>query len=62
MLCVAGGDTNLDILKVLLRVKCDTSKKDIFGNNLLHIAVLNGSTDLLEYLIAGKYCDVFERN
>ena len=62
MLCVAGGDSNLETLKTLLKINCDTSKKDIFGNNLLHIAVLNGSTDLLEYLIKGKYCDVFERN
>jgi ankyrin repeat protein len=38
MLAVAGGDNNLDNLKLLMNSKADISLVDPNGNNLIHLA------------------------
>jgi ankyrin repeat protein len=62
MLAVAGGDGNLDNLKLLLNSKADLSVSDANGNNLIHIAAKYQSTKLLSYLVDNTRLNVFERN
>ena len=51
MLAVAGGDQNLETLKLLIKKNADLTKKDFLGNNLMHLAVAHNSIELLEELI-----------
>ena len=52
----------MNMVKYLLALGCKISKKDLNGNNLLHIATIYGSIEILDYLVSNHICDVFERN
>jgi ankyrin repeat protein len=60
MLAVAGGD--LDCVKALLGKGVDYRCEDDYGNNVLHIAAINGSNQILEFLCKNLKMELFERN
>jgi ankyrin repeat protein len=62
MLAVAGGDANLENLKMLMNSKADLTVLDFNGNNLIHIAAKYQSNKLLKYLVDNTRINVFERN
>lgn len=62
MLCVAKGDENLDCVKALLNHNADFTKKDIFGNTILHIAALNGNNQMMDYIAKNLKLNIFDRN
>jgi ankyrin repeat protein len=62
MLCVAKGDENLDCVKMLLRHSADYKRKDEYNNTILHIAAINGSNKILEYIAKHLKVDIFDRN
>lgn len=62
MLCAAGGDKNLEAFKLLLKYNADYSNKDIYNNNLLHIAAQHNNNKILEYISKNLKIDIFERN
>ena len=51
MLAVAGGDENLECIKVLLAHGADPNCKDDNKNTLLHIAAKYRRNKILEYLV-----------
>lgn len=63
MLAVAGGDSNIECVKILLVNKANTGLLDSYGNSLLHIAAIYGSSEILQYLLQNlKQMNIFERN
>ena len=62
MLAIAKGDENLECAKLLLREGADFSRKDEYGNTVLHIAALNGNNKVLDYLSKNLKINLFERN
>ena len=63
MLAVAGGDQNLECVRLLLQSKANPSLTDSYGNTLLHIAAIYGSNDILKYLVQNlRQISIFERN
>jgi ankyrin repeat protein len=52
MLATAGGDKNLECVKLLFNANgIDRNCIDFQGNTLLHIAVIYGNTSILEFLV-----------
>jgi ankyrin repeat protein len=43
MLAVAGTDSNLECVKLLLQKGANYKVEDEYGNNLHHIAAINGN-------------------
>lgn len=63
MLAVAGGDSNIECVRILLVNKANTGLQDSYGNSLLHIAAIYGSSEILQYLLQNlKQMNIFERN
>ena len=62
MLTIAGGDQNLDCLKLILQAGSDFKCKDDFGNTLLHIAAKNNCNKMIDYLAKNLKINIFERN
>ena len=62
MLAVAGGDSNVDIVKALLNSKADFKKTDEFGNSILHIAAMNSNNKMMDFIAKTLKIDIFGRN
>ena len=50
MLAVAGGNSNIKLVKALLNAKADRNKTDEYGNNLLHIAAMSLNTKMVSFI------------
>jgi len=62
MLAVAKSDKCLECVKLLLQNDASPNVKDEAGNNLLHLAALNGNNAILDYLSKNLKINIFERN
>ena len=62
MLTVAGGDQNLDCLKLMLQNGANFICKDDFDNNLLKIAAKNNCNKMIDYIAKNLKINIFERN
>lgn len=62
MLAIAGGDNNLDCVKALLNKGVDYKCEDDQGNTVLHIAAINGSIKILDFLCQNLRIELFKRN
>ena len=50
-LMVAATLNRLEILQILIDVRCDVNATDEFGNTALHLAVDEGNTDAVRKLV-----------
>jgi len=50
MLTIAGGDQNLDCMRLLLQQGANFQCKDLTGNSILHIAAMNSCNKMLDYI------------
>ena len=48
---VAATLNRLEILQILIDVRCDVNATDEFGNTALHLAVDEGNTDAVRKLV-----------
>ena len=62
MLAVAGTDSNLECVKLLLQKGANYKVEDEYGNNLHHIAAINGNNQILDYLAKNLKIELFSRN
>ncbi|KAJ7239750.1 ankyrin repeat-containing domain protein [Mycena haematopus] len=58
LLAAARSDNEEMLLEVFERGGFDINFQDGVGNTALHIAVLHGSTDVLEHILSQEGCDV----
>lgn len=63
MLAVVSGGQNIEAVRILYANKASVSNLDSYGNNILHLAVMYGNTDALDYLLSNaKNLSIYERN
>jgi ankyrin repeat protein len=62
MLAVARSDENLECVKYLLQKGANYKVEDEYGNNLHHIAAINGNIKILDYLAKNLKIELFSRN
>ena len=55
VLYYAAKKNKLDLVKELIRHKADIEAKDKYGATPLHLAVIHGHLDIIEYLLDNKY-------
>lgn len=62
MLAVASPSASLECVRILLTEGANAKCKDEFGNNILHIAAMNGNNKIIEYMAKNVKIDIFARN
>ena len=62
MLACARSDENLECVKSLLQFGANFECLDEFGNNVLHIAAMNGNNKIIDYLSKNLKIGIFARN
>jgi len=62
MLASVRSDENLECVKTLLQLGANFECLDEFGNNVLHIAAMNGNNKIIDYLSKNLKIGIFTRN